>query len=98
MTRRSIVVGFLGTITAISGFISGQLYRNNQRPHYTLGNTILLICILVQSTFVFMVRTMFSFINQRRSRMNEKQVVEQIERYGGNDLIGDRHPKFRYTL
>jgi hypothetical protein len=37
-------------------------------------------------------------INRRRERMNEEQIQEQIERYGGEELAGDHHPTFRYTL
>ena len=38
------------------------------------------------------------FINRQRSRMNEEEMKKQIERYGGNDLVGDYHPEFQYTL
>ncbi len=32
-------------------------------------------------------------INRRRKRMNDKQI-----KYGGEELAGDHHPKFRYIL
>jgi len=30
--------------------------------------------------------------------MTEKEIQKQIEKYGGNESAGDRHPEFRYTL
>ena len=88
----------MGSITAGSGFISGQIYHEKQKPRYRTGNTIALICILLQTTIVIGLRMAFKFINRRRAQMTEKEVMQQIEFYGGIDLVGDRHPKFRYTL
>ena len=56
------------------------------------------MCVLIQASTAFSLRLAFMFINHRRSQMNEREVKDQIEHYGGSELVGDRHPKFRYTL
>lgn len=88
----------MGAVTSISGLISGPIYHDNQKPRFFLGNSISLLCFLIQSIVIICFRFMLAFINRRRSRMNEKEIIEQIEFYGGHDLVGDRHPRFRYTL
>jgi hypothetical protein len=30
--------------------------------------------------------------------MNEEQIKQEVEKYGGEKLAGDHHPDFRYTL
>ena len=98
LTRRAIASALIISLSANGGLISGHIYHEKQKPQYVLGSMIALSCILVQSVFILGLRIVFMSINYRRSRMNEEEVVRQIQRYGGNDLVGDRHPRFRYTL
>ena len=98
LTRRAVALAFIISMGAIGGLISGQIYDENQRPQYRLGNTIALMCTAIQTILVVSLRFMFIVINQRRSRMNREEIQTQIERYGGNELVGDYHPDFRYTL
>jgi hypothetical protein len=37
-------------------------------------------------------------INRRRNGMNDEEIKQVVEKYGGAELAGDRHPEFRYTL
>jgi hypothetical protein len=37
-------------------------------------------------------------INRRRKQMNDEQIKQEVEKYGGEKLAGDHHPKFRYIL
>ena len=83
---------------AIGGLISGQIYDEEQKPRYILGNTIALICTVIQTILIISLRFILLFINQQRSQMNADEIQKQIERYGGNELVGDHHPDFRYTL
>ncbi|CAF5027152.1 unnamed protein product, partial [Rotaria sp. Silwood1] len=52
----------------------------------------------LQTILVIILRLMFLYINRQRSQMNTEQINQQIKRYGGNELVGDRHPEFRYAL
>ena len=53
-----------------------------------------MICTILQTVLVIVLRLIFMFINQQRANMNEKE----IEQYNGDQLADDRHPRFRYTL
>ena len=97
-TRRTVALAFTISIGAIGGLIAGQIYDEKQKPQYTLGNTIGLICTIVQTISVISLRCIFMFINRQRSKMNADEIKKQIERYGGQELAGDHHPDFRYTL
>jgi len=86
------------SVGTLGGVISGQIYQSKQKPRYFLGNTIAFCFIVLQTILVIILRLVFMMINHRRARMNEEQIKKQIEEYGGNELAGDRHPEFRYTL
>jgi hypothetical protein len=86
------------SVGTLGGVISGQIYQANQKPRYFLGNAIAFSCIVLQTILIVILRFVFMFINRQRSRMNREEIQKQIERYGGNELAGDRHPEFRYTL
>jgi uncharacterized BrkB/YihY/UPF0761 family membrane protein len=86
------------SVGTLGGVVSGQIYQDNQKPRYFLGNTIAFSFIVVQTILIIILRLVFMMINRGRSQMNEYEIKKQIERYGGNELAGDRHPEFRYTL
>ncbi|CAF0802972.1 unnamed protein product [Rotaria sp. Silwood1] len=98
LTRRAVASAFIISIAAIGGLVAGQIYQAQQKPRYFIGNTIALIFIVLQTILVIILRLMFLYINRQRSQMNTEQINQQIKRYGGNELVGDRHPEFRYTL
>jgi uncharacterized BrkB/YihY/UPF0761 family membrane protein len=86
------------SVGTLGGVISGQIYHEKQQPRYLIGNTIAFIFIALQTILIIILRLVFMIINRQRARMNEEEMKKQIERYGGNELAGDRHPEFRYTL
>jgi hypothetical protein len=47
---------------------------------------------------IIILRLIFMFINRQRSRMNNEEINQRIKQYGGDELAGDHHPEFRYTL
>jgi hypothetical protein len=98
LTRRAIALAFIGTFSSLGGLISGQIYHESQKPRYRFGNTVAFSCVLMQTIVAIILRLTFMIINRQRSQMNEKEIRRQIKRYGGSDLVGDRHPKFRYIL
>jgi len=86
------------SVGTLGGVVSGQIYRTEQKSRYFLGNTIAFSFVVLQTILVIILRLAFMIINHRRSQMNEEEIKKQIEEYGGNELAGDRHPEFRYTL
>ncbi|CAF2313380.1 unnamed protein product [Rotaria sp. Silwood2] len=98
LTRRAVALALIISIAALGGIISGQIYQAKDKPRYLTGNTVALSFIVLQTILIVILRLVFLYINHQRSRMNNEQINQQIERYGGNELVGDRHPQFRYTL
>ncbi|CAF4062369.1 unnamed protein product [Rotaria sp. Silwood2] len=98
LTRRAVALALIISIAALGGIISGQIYQAKDKPRYLTGNTVALSFIVLQTILIVILRLVFLYINRQRSRMNNEQINQQIERYGGNELVGDRHPQFRYTL
>lgn len=94
LTRRAVALAFAISIGAFGGLISGQIYDETQKPRYIRGHAIGLICTILQTILIIVLRLILMFINQQRATINE----EEIEQYNGDQLAGDRHPRFRYTL
>ncbi|CAF3548707.1 unnamed protein product [Rotaria sp. Silwood1] len=98
LTRRAVASAVIVSFGTIGGAISGQIYQDKQKPRYFLGNTIAFGCVALQTILIIILRFIFIYINRRRQILNDDQKQQQIKRYGGSELIGDRHPEFRYTL
>ncbi|CAF5031357.1 unnamed protein product, partial [Rotaria sp. Silwood1] len=98
LTRRAVASALIVSIGTTGGAISGQIYQDKQKPRYFLGNTIAFGCVALQTILIIILRFIFIYINRRRQILNDEQKQQQIETYGGIELIGDRHPEFRYTL
>ena len=86
------------SVGTIGGVIAGQIYQEKQKPRYFVGNTIAFSFVALQTILVIILRFLFMCINRQRSRMSEEEIDRQVKRYGGNELAGDRHPEYRYTL
>ena len=67
-------------------------------PHYFAGNTIAFSCMAGQTALVLILRILLARENKRRSRLSEEQRELEIHKYGGMDLVGDRHYSFKYVL
>ena len=98
MTRRAVASAVIVSLGTVGGAISGQIYHPRQKPRYFIGNTIGLVCILIQTILIILMRFVFMWINRRREQMDSNEAKEQVEQYGDDELVGDRHPEFRYTL
>ena len=98
LTRRAIAAAVIVSVGTSGGAISGQIYRSEDKPRYFLGHTIAFCCMVAQSILIVLLRFLLMFVNRRRDRMKSDEKDQQIERYGGDDSAGDRHPDFRYTL
>ncbi|CAF0903972.1 unnamed protein product [Rotaria sordida] len=98
LTRRAIAVAVIVSIGTSGGAIAGQIYQAKQKPRYFIGHTISFCCVVLQTTLIIILRFILMIINHRRKRMNDEQIKQQVEKYGGEEFVGDHHPKFRYTL
>jgi hypothetical protein len=98
LTRRAVASAVIVSIGSLGGVVSGQIYRENQRPRFFLGNAIAFGFIALQTALALILRLVLARINRQRASMDKDQIEEEIARYGGSELVGDRHPDFRYTL
>ena len=73
-----------------------QIYFDG--PHYFYGNLIALICLVIQLFAIVGLRILLKRMNSKRSKMTPDQKEEAIAKFGELDLVGDRHPEFRYVL
>ena len=67
-------------------------------PKYFAGNIIAFSCMAMQTLLVILLRILLARENSRRCFLSEVQKQQEIEKYGGDELVGDRHPSFRYVL
>jgi hypothetical protein len=67
-------------------------------PHYFAGNAIAFGCMATQTVLVIILRILLARENKRRSKLSEEQRELEIHKYGGMDLVGDRHYGFKYVL
>lgn len=51
-----------------------------------------------QTVLVIILRILLARENNRRSKLSEEQRELEIHKYGGMDLVGDRHYSFKYVL
>ncbi|CAO3655313.1 unnamed protein product [Mucor hiemalis] len=96
LTRRAVASAAIVSVGTIGGAIGGQIYYDP--PHYFAGNTIAFGCMAAQTVLVFALRILLSRENNRRSKLSEEQRELEIHKYGGMELVGDRHYSFRYVL
>ncbi|KAF1802634.1 major facilitator superfamily domain-containing protein [Mucor lusitanicus] len=96
LTRRAVASAAIVSIGTIGGAIGGQIYYDP--PHYFAGNTIAFSCMAGQTVLVILLRILLARENKRRSKLSEEQRELEIHKYGGMDLVGDRHYSFKYVL
>ncbi|KAI7850625.1 major facilitator superfamily domain-containing protein, partial [Circinella umbellata] len=95
LTRRAIAVGVIASVDSIGSAFGSQIYFDG--PNYFWGNTIGLICIVVQIIAVIVLRLLLQRQNKKRDAMTPEEKEQEISKYDPH-LIGDRHPEFRYVL
>ncbi|KAI8149281.1 major facilitator superfamily domain-containing protein [Fennellomyces sp. T-0311] len=96
LTRRAVASGIIFCIDAIGSAIGGQIYFDP--PFYLKGHTIGLCTIVLQSTMILTLRIILKRINKKRDSMTAEEKEREIAKYGGAELVSDRHPDFRYAL
>ncbi|KAI9490312.1 major facilitator superfamily domain-containing protein [Zychaea mexicana] len=96
LTRRAVASGIIFCIDAIGSAVGGQIYFDP--PLYWKGHAIGLATVALQSIAILTLRFTLKRINSNRAKMTPEEKERQIEKYGGHELVGDRHPDFRYGL
>ncbi|GAA5982317.1 hypothetical protein JCM5350_006142 [Sporobolomyces pararoseus] len=92
--KRATAIGIQQTVGNISGVLSGQIYRSQDKPRYVLGHAVSLGAMgfaligLTVETWIYKSR------NARKLAMTEEE-KEAEEREG--KVIGDRHHSFQYV-
>ncbi|KAI7904169.1 major facilitator superfamily domain-containing protein [Cokeromyces recurvatus] len=97
LTRRAVASATIVSFGTIGGAIGGQIYYDP--PSYVKGNTIALSFVALQTCLVILLRLLLQHDNKRKQNITTQQQQQlEIERYGGPDLVGDRHYNFKYIL
>ncbi|CAO3607667.1 unnamed protein product [Cunninghamella echinulata] len=96
LTKKAVASAFIISIGTIGGAIGGQIYRDP--PTYFQGNLIALCMVAVQTVLCVAVRYALARENRRRENMTDEMKEYEVHKHGGIDLVGDRHPDFRYVL
>ncbi|KAI8140303.1 major facilitator superfamily domain-containing protein [Fennellomyces sp. T-0311] len=95
LTRRAIATGIVSSIDSIGSAFGSQIFHDP--PHYFWGSTIGFICIGVQIVATLALRFFLWRENKKRDKMTPEEKQAVIDSYDP-ELIGDRHPDFRYAL
>ncbi|KAG2226550.1 hypothetical protein INT45_005036 [Circinella minor] len=97
MTRRAVACGFIQGFGSIGSAIGGQVYFDG--PRFFWGHTIAFIFLAVEIILTFIMRLLFQYVNKKRDKMTLDEKQQVIRKYGNKpELLGDRHPDFRYVL
>ncbi|KAI9491294.1 major facilitator superfamily domain-containing protein [Zychaea mexicana] len=96
MTRRAVACAFIAGFGAIGSAIAGQVYFDG--PLFFWGNTIAFIFLVIEAIITLILRMMLKHVNKARAKMTVEERERQIAKYGGEGLVGDHHPDFRYAL
>ncbi|CAO3701074.1 unnamed protein product [Rhizopus stolonifer] len=96
LTRRAVASAAIVSVGTIGGAIGGQIYYDP--PRYFAGNMIAFLFMAVQTLLVILLRFLLVRENRRRSLLSDIEIEQEVERYGGSELVGDRHPSFTYVL
>ncbi|KAI9262265.1 major facilitator superfamily domain-containing protein [Phascolomyces articulosus] len=98
LTRRAVALAIFFMGSAAGNAIAGQAYFDP--PNYRMGYTVALCSLAVSILLSLSLRVVFSRENKRRNQImqDHRKREHQITKYGGPDLVGDRHPDYRYSL
>ncbi|KAI8147250.1 major facilitator superfamily domain-containing protein, partial [Fennellomyces sp. T-0311] len=96
LTRRAIASATIVSVGLVGGIFSGQVYFDP--PGYQNGNTIVCCCVIAQTLAVLGLRFGLACENKRRNKLSAVEKELEVQKYGGGELVGDRHPDFRYVL
>lgn len=96
LTRRAVASAAIVSVGTIGGVVGGQIYYDP--PYYFHGNAIAFACLAAQTVLVVIMRFLLARENKRRSNLIEEEKELDIIKYGGADLVGDRHYSFKYVL
>lgn len=91
-----IMVCSISTFSSLLFFL--LIYPIIDPPKYFGGNVIAFSCMAAQTILVILLRILLARENKRRTFLTDSQKEKEIEKHGGADLVGDRHPSFRYVL
>ncbi|KAI8148070.1 major facilitator superfamily domain-containing protein [Fennellomyces sp. T-0311] len=97
LTRRAAANGIISTMSSVGSAVGGQIYFDG--PDYFWGNCIALIFMVINTMLVIGLRFTLIYINKKRDQMTPEEKEKLIESYGDDrEILGDRHPDFRYAV
>ncbi|KAG2206701.1 hypothetical protein INT47_003643 [Mucor saturninus] len=95
-TRRTVALGVIISLGSVGSAIGSQVFYDP--PNYIKGKALILVFLVLQSLMILLTRYCFDRENMRRKKLGMDDKAFQAYKYNGEDLAGDRHPDFRYTI
>ncbi|GAA5816108.1 hypothetical protein MFLAVUS_009630 [Mucor flavus] len=92
-TRRAVALGIIFSLGSVGGAIGSQMLHDR-----TSGKSIVLTFLVFQSILTLVTRYFLDRENKRRKKLNSDAREFQFYKFNGRELVGDRHPDFKYTL
>jgi hypothetical protein len=89
--RRSVALALATSFNNVGGFVSGQLYRQDDAPYYSRGHMICAGLCLVGGVAALVQRFLLVRENIRRDRLALEHGIDESKTTGS-----DWHPSFRY--
>ncbi|KAF8979857.1 hypothetical protein BGZ46_004952 [Entomortierella lignicola] len=91
-TKRGVAIATIISFSQIGGIIAGQIYRDDDAPHYVRGNTICAILLTVDTLLILGFKFLLRRENNRRDKLSPEDRIEEIM----NSDNTDTNPDFRY--
>ncbi|KAF9354938.1 hypothetical protein BGX26_007190 [Mortierella sp. AD094] len=91
-TKKGVAIASIISFSQVGGIIAGQLYRNDDAPHYVRGNTISACLLVIDALLVLGFKFLLKRENKRRDQLSPEERQKEIME---SDTT-DRNPDFRY--
>ncbi|KAG2216737.1 hypothetical protein INT45_003196, partial [Circinella minor] len=94
-TKRSVVIATVNALGNVGGAIAGHIYRESDSPQYIQGHTANLIFVICVVGGCVGLKLAYRHTNHKRDTMSLEE-RENIIIKNKLNILGDKHPDFRY--
>ncbi|KAI8891120.1 MFS general substrate transporter [Backusella circina FSU 941] len=93
-TRRAVAIASIFAVGTIGGAVGDQIIASKQS--ISRGSMLLIVLLVLQILSTLLMHYCLRRENKRRSRLNSDRRDYHLYKFSGIELVGDRHPDFRY--
>ncbi|KAF9995826.1 hypothetical protein BGZ79_010448, partial [Entomortierella chlamydospora] len=91
-TKKGVAIASIISFSQIGGVIAGQLYRDDDAPHYVRGNTICACILMIDALLILGLKFLLRRENKRRDQLSPEEREKEIMESDNTDI----NPDFRY--